>query len=58
MLTVAVDDILRQTAFTYNKKVKAHKQKRKHITPGQIDIMIALAHVCGEYDDQKGVVFI
>ena len=57
-MTATVDDILRQTAFTYNKKVKAYKQKRKHITAGQIDIMIALAHVCGEYDDPKGVVFL
>lgn len=57
-MTVTVDEILKQTAFTYNKKVKAYKQKRKHITPGQIDIMIALAQLVGGMDDPKEVVFI
>ena len=57
-MIVTVDDILRQTAFTYNKKVKAYKQKRKHITPGQIDIMIAFAQISGGMDDPKEVVFI
>ena len=57
-MTATVDDILRQTAFTYNKKVKAYKQKHKHITPGQIDIMIALAQLASGMDDPKEVVFI
>lgn len=57
-MTATVDDILRQTAFTYNKKVKAYKQKRNHITPGQIDIMIALALLNDGMDDPKEVVFI
>lgn len=57
-MTATVDDILRQTAFTYNKKVKAYRQKRNHITPMQIDFMIALAMLVGGMDDPKEVVFI
>ena len=57
-MTATVDDILRQTAFTYNKKVKAYKQKLKRITPGQIDIMIAFAQINDGMDDPKEVVFI
>ena len=57
-MTVTVDEILKQTAFTYNKKVKAYMQKHKHITPGQIGIMIALAQIVDGMDDPKEVVFI
>lgn len=57
-MTATIDDIIRVTAFTYDKKVKAYKQKRNHITAGQIDIMIALALLAGGMEDPKEVVFI
>ena len=57
-MTASIDDIIRVTAFTYDKKVKAYKQKRGHITAGQIDIMIALALLADGMEDPKEVVFI
>lgn len=57
-MTATIDDIIRVTAFTYDKKVKAYKQKRNRITAGQIDIMIALALLNDGMDDPKEVVFI
>lgn len=57
-MTATIDDIIRVTAFTYNKKVKAYKRKHKRITAGQIDIMIALAQINDGMNDPKEVVFI
>ena len=57
-MTASIDDIIRVTAFTYDKKVKAYKQKRGYITAGQIDIMIALALLADGMEDPKEVVFI
>lgn len=57
-MKVSIDELLHHLPFYYNKKLKAYKQKHNSITAGQIDIMIAFAHVCGEYNDPKGVVFI
>lgn len=57
-MKVTIDELLQHTPFHFNKVLKVHKKKRNSISAGQIDIMIALAHITGEYEDPKGVVFL
>lgn len=57
-MKVTIEELLHESAFRYNKKLKAYKQKRNRISASQIDIMIALAMIAGGMEDPKEVVFI
>ena len=57
-MKVTIEELLHQSAFRYNKKLKAYKQKRNRISASQIDMMIALVMVVDGMEDPKEVVFI
>lgn len=57
-MKVTIDELLRHTPFIYDRKLKVYKQKHNSISAGEIDRMIALSYISGEYNEQKGVVFI
>lgn len=57
-MKVTIEELLNESAFRYNKKLKAYKQKRNRISASQIDMMIALAMLVGGMEDPKEVVFI
>lgn len=57
-MKVTIEELLHESAFRYNKKLKAYKQKRNRISASQIDMMIALAMLVDGMEDPKEVVFI
>lgn len=57
-MKVTIEELLHESAFRYNKKLKAYKQKHNRISASQIDMMIALAMLVDGMEDPKEVVFI
>ena len=57
-MKVTIEELLNKSAFRYNKKLKAYKQKHNRISASQIDMMIALAMLVDGMEDSKEVVFI
>lgn len=57
-MKVTIEELLQESAFRYNKKLKVYKQKHNRISASQIDMMIALAMLVDGMEDPKEVVFI
>lgn len=57
-MKVTIEELLHESAFRYNRKLKTYKQKRNRISASQIDMMIALAMLVDGMEDPKEVVFI
>lgn len=57
-MKVTIEELLNESAFRYNKKLKAYKQKHNRISASQVDMMIALAMLADGMEDPKEVVFI
>ncbi len=57
-MKITIEELLHESAFSYNKKLKVYKQKRGRISASQVDMMIALAMLVDGMEDPKEVVFI